>query len=62
LIGAGDEEIVVPGRNFGFEELMNSQAAGDADVLSVAGRPVLTLRFKSHASAFGTIEKLLDAS
>jgi len=62
LIGAGDEEIVVPGRNFGFEELMYSQAAGDADVLSVAGRPVLTLRFKSHASAFGTIEKLLDAS
>ena len=62
LIGAGDEEIVVPGRNFGFEELMNSQAAGDADVLSVAGRPVLTLRFKNQVSAFGTIEKLLDAN
>lgn len=61
LIGAGEEEITVPGRNFGFEELMNSQAAGDADVLAAAGRPVLTLRFKDQASALVTIEKLLDA-
>jgi glucose-6-phosphate isomerase len=61
LIGSGDEELSVPGRDFGFMELMNSQAAGDADVLSAAGRPVLTLRFDDSASALRIIEKILEA-
>lgn len=61
LIGSGDEELSVPGRDFGFLELMNSQAAGDADVLSAAGRPVLTLRFDESASALRIIEKILEA-
>ena len=61
LIGSGDEELPVPGRDFGFMELMNSQAAGDADVLSDAGRPVLTLRFDDSASALRIIEKILEA-
>lgn len=61
LIGSGDEEFLVPGRDFGFAELMNSQASGDADVLSAAGRPVLTLRFKNNTSALGQIKKILEA-
>jgi glucose-6-phosphate isomerase len=61
LIGSGDEELAVPGRDFGFAELMNSQASGDADVLSAAGRPVLTLRFIDNTSALGQIKQILEA-
>ena len=61
LIGAGDEEIPVPGRDFGFAELMNSQADGDADVLAVAGRPVLTLRFANNEKALALATQLLGA-
>jgi len=61
LIGSSDEEFPVAGRDFGFGELMNSQASGDADVLLAAGRPVLTLRFKDKTSAFGQIKKILEA-
>lgn len=61
LIGSGDEELPVPGRGFGFLELMNSQAAGDADVLAASGRPVLTLRFDDNSKALGIIEKILEA-
>jgi glucose-6-phosphate isomerase len=62
LIGSGDEELIVPGRDFGFEELMNSQASGDADVLSEAGRAVLTLRFADNMKALAAIEKILVGS
>jgi glucose-6-phosphate isomerase len=61
LIGAGDEEIPVPGRDFGFAELLNSQADGDADVLAVAGRPVLTLRFANNEKALALATQLLGA-
>ncbi len=61
LIGSGDEELIVPGRDFGFAELMSSQASGDADVLAAAGRPVLTLRFKNNISALGQIKQILEA-
>jgi hypothetical protein len=40
---------------------MNSQAAGDADVLAASGRPVLTLRFDDNSKALGIIEKILEA-
>ena len=61
LIGSGDEEMTVPGRDFGFAELMNSQASGDADVLSAAGRPVLTLRFGNNTSALVQMKQILEA-
>jgi hypothetical protein len=61
LIGTGDKEIPVPGRGFGFAELMNSQADGDADVLAAAGRPVLTLRFADSNRALALVSKILGA-
>jgi len=61
LIGSGDGELHVPGRDFGFGELMNSQASGDADVLAAAGRAVLTLRFADKSKALSTIKKTLVA-
>lgn len=59
LIGSGDAEVFVPGRDFGFAELMNSQAAGDADVLSANGRPVLSLRFADNSRTLGLIREIL---
>jgi transaldolase / glucose-6-phosphate isomerase len=61
LIGEDEEELMVPGRNFGFQELMNSQAAGDANVLSEIGRPVVTLRFKDQKKALLIILEILEA-
>jgi glucose-6-phosphate isomerase len=60
LISQEEVELMVPGRNFGFQELMNSQAAGDANVLSQKGRPVLTLRFKDEAKALSLILGILE--
>lgn len=36
-------DLMVPGRDFTFDELIASQAAGDAKVLADLGRPVLTI-------------------
>jgi len=61
IIGSGDAEVAVPGRDFGFAELMDSQAAGDADVLSAAGLPVLTLRIDDNIKALGLVKTILAA-
>jgi transaldolase / glucose-6-phosphate isomerase len=61
LIGSDEIDIAVPGRDFGFEELMNSQAVGDAKVLSAAGRPVLTFRFLDKDKAMALIQELIEA-
>jgi glucose-6-phosphate isomerase len=60
LIGETSDELLVPNRNFGFQELMNSQAAGDANVLAAVGRPVLTLRFQDAAGALLVISNTLN--
>ena len=60
LIGSHETDIPVPGRDFGFSELMNAQALGDANVLSKAGRPVLTLRFADKQRAMTLIQELIE--
>jgi glucose-6-phosphate isomerase len=60
LITEREVELMVPGRDFGFQELMNSQAAGDANVLAEHGRPVLTLRFRDQACALLLMSKILE--
>ncbi|CAB4634556.1 unannotated protein [freshwater metagenome] len=62
LIGTEEKEVPVPGRDFGFAELMNSQAVGDANVLSSAGRPVLTLRFADKENVLALIQELIEAN
>jgi hypothetical protein len=59
IIGEESDDLMVPGRDFGFQELMNSQAAGDANVLAESGRPVLTLRVKDVEESFKTLSKIL---
>jgi len=43
LNGVPDADVAIPGRPFGFAELVRAQAAGDAEVLARHGRPVLVL-------------------
>jgi glucose-6-phosphate isomerase len=62
LIGTDEMDIPIPGRDFGFAELMNSQAGGDANVLSEAGRPVLTLRFTDKQKALALIKEIIEAN
>ncbi len=62
LIGTEVRDVPVPGLGFGFAELMNSQAAGDAVVLSEAGRPVLTLRFADKEKALALIQEIIEAN
>jgi transaldolase / glucose-6-phosphate isomerase len=59
IIGEEQGEVKVPGRDFDFQELMNSQAAGDANVLAEAGRPVLTLRLRDINESFSVISNIL---
>jgi glucose-6-phosphate isomerase len=60
LISEDGEELMIPGRDFGFQELMNAQAAGDANVLSQNGRPVLTLRFQNQDRALSIVSEVLE--
>jgi glucose-6-phosphate isomerase len=62
LIGTDEIDVPVPGRNFAFADLMNSQAVGDANVLSSAGRPVLALRFADKENALALIQELIEAN
>lgn len=61
LIGNEGVELLVPGRDFGFQELMLSQAAGDANVLEAAGRPVLTLEFKNIAQSLRRVSEAINS-
>jgi glucose-6-phosphate isomerase len=59
LVSADQFDLQIPGRNFTFGELIASQAAGDAKVLSDLGRPVLTLIFKDSKTAVQVISKAI---
>jgi glucose-6-phosphate isomerase len=59
IIGEEVKDLMVPGRDFGFQELMDSQAAGDANVLSNSRRPVLTLRIKDVTRSLDLLSKIL---
>ena len=43
VIQTTDQDVAIPGRDFGFWQLMISQAHGDAQVLEASGQPVMSL-------------------
>jgi glucose-6-phosphate isomerase len=59
LIAQAKDDIKVPGREFTLNQLISSQAAGDAKVLANLGRPVLTLRLSNVEADLERISKLL---
>jgi len=57
--GSGEDEVI-PGRQFGYRQLIDSQANGDADVLAKGGSPVLILRLTDPGSGLIRLMELLS--
>ncbi|MET1155356.1 glucose-6-phosphate isomerase [Arthrobacter sp.] len=58
LTGEAAVDVPIPGRPFSFGELIAAQAAGDANVLREAGRPVLRLHLADRAAG---LRQVIDA-
>ncbi|MFM7014035.1 MAG: glucose-6-phosphate isomerase [Actinomycetota bacterium] len=57
LTQSGSVDQAIPGRDFSFQELIVSQADGDARVLAATGRPVLSLRTDNPAALIERIAR-----
>jgi transaldolase / glucose-6-phosphate isomerase len=57
--GEGDDQKI-PGRDFGYRQLIDSQATGDAKVLAANGSPVLILRLLNPAMGIKRLSALLS--
>jgi transaldolase / glucose-6-phosphate isomerase len=57
--GEADDQII-PGREFGYRQLIDSQANGDATVLAEKGLPVLVLSLSDPASGIKRLMELLS--
>ena len=55
-----DLELEIPGRDFGFQKLIESQAAGDAKVLKEKGNRVVRLKVSETDNVIDMLEKLVD--
>jgi hypothetical protein len=47
IVSGDGDDLAIPGREFGYRQLIDSQATGDAIVLSEAGSKVLVLRLSN---------------
>ncbi len=61
VTAAPAEQLAVPGREFGFGELITAQAAGDASVLADHDRPVLRLHLRDRDAALRQLTGVLEA-
>lgn len=59
IVAGADDDLSIPGRKFGYRELISSQASGDAKVLADHGLPVLVLRVREPALAIKRLIGLL---
>ena len=55
-----DQELPIPGRDFGFQKLIEAQAMGDATVLKDKGNQVFTVVVEQGEDPLGLLEKLVD--
>lgn len=60
IVSAKGDDQVIPGRDFGYRQLIDSQANGDSDVLAANGSPVLILALADPASGIKTLLELLS--
>lgn len=60
ITGATTEDLSIPERPFTFGELIAAQAAGDAQVLEDAGRPVLRLHLADRAAGLQQLRNVVD--
>lgn len=54
-----DEELEIPGREFGFQKLIQAQAAGDAKVLKDNGSQVISIAVEAGVDVIEILEKLV---
>jgi glucose-6-phosphate isomerase len=47
IVSGEDDDLVIPGREFGYRQLIDSQASGDAKVLSNGGSKVLVVKLSN---------------
>lgn len=60
VTGATAEDLAIPERPFSFGELIAAQAAGDAQVLEDAGRPVLRLHLADRSAGIRQLRDVVD--
>ncbi|MDQ0855388.1 hypothetical protein QFZ79_003499 [Arthrobacter sp. V4I6] len=61
VTAAAGTDLAIPGLPFSFGELISAQAAGDAQVLSEHGRPVLRLHLTDRVSGVRQLQELVAA-
>jgi glucose-6-phosphate isomerase len=61
VTAAAATDLPIPGLPFTFGELISAQAAGDAQVLSEHGRPVLRLHLTDRAAGVRQLQDLVSA-
>jgi glucose-6-phosphate isomerase len=61
VTAASAEDLAIPERPFTFGELIAAQAAGDAQVLSEHGRPVLRLHLTDRAAGVAQLQDIIAA-
>jgi glucose-6-phosphate isomerase len=60
VTAAAATDLAIPDRPFSFGELISAQAAGDAQVLSEHGRPVLRLHLTDRAAGVRQLQDLVS--
>ena len=61
VTAASSEDLAIPDRPFTFGELIAAQAAGDAQVLSEHGRPVLRLHLTERAAGVAQLQEIVSS-
>ena len=61
VTAASATDLAIPDRPFSFGELISAQAAGDAQVLSEHGRPVLRLHLTDRAAGVRQLQDIIAA-
>ena len=61
VTAASAADLAIPDRPFTFGELITAQAAGDAQVLTEHGRPVLRLHLTDRAAGVRQLQQLVSA-
>ncbi len=59
VTAAAGQDLPIPGRDFSFGELIAAQAAGDAQVLTEHGRPVLRLHLTDRPGGVRQLQELV---
>ncbi|WP_457971457.1 glucose-6-phosphate isomerase [Arthrobacter sp. D1-17] len=61
VTAASSQDLAIPERPFTFGELISAQAAGDAQVLTEHGRPVLRLHLTDRAAGVGQLQEIVSS-